>query len=98
MDTEVFGSMGCLAVGCQDGTVQVITKQAGVTRCWSISLDGPISCLKLYKTDKDLDRTSHVLSKHPIIRKIQQKIATTYKYTLDAAGMDRERTIHLMYI
>lgn len=81
LDTEVFGSLGVLAVGCQDGTVQVISKQDGVTRQWSVSLDGPISSLKLFKSDVRGQVTSVTRlepSPHSLIRSLQERIATAH--------------------
>jgi hypothetical protein len=82
LDTEVFGNMGVLAVGCQDGTVQAISKQDGVTRQWSVSLDGPISSLKIYKSAprQSAPKTSHTEpSHHPLIRSLQERIRETMK-------------------
>eukprot|EP01122_Echinamoeba_exundans_P013010 TRINITY_DN5606_c0_g1_i1.p1 TRINITY_DN5606_c0_g1~~TRINITY_DN5606_c0_g1_i1.p1 ORF type:complete len:543 (-),score=89.49 TRINITY_DN5606_c0_g1_i1:11-1639(-) len=82
LDTEVFGNMGVLAVGCQDGTVQAISKQDGVTRQWSVSLDGPISSLKIYKSAprQSAPKTNHIEpSHHPLIRSLQERIRETMK-------------------
>jgi len=80
IDTEVFGTLGLLAVGCQDGTTQVVMKKEGYLKSWSILLDGPISSVKLYKTDKQdsskekKPRTQLSGNEHPIMKQIFEQL------------------------
>lgn len=53
MDFYTFGTKRITAYGCQDGFLYISeNKEAEQTSIKSTRLDGPISCVKMYRTDR----------------------------------------------